>query len=114
VGEWFANIKLGAGFVGKATTVLVAYLTVCFADVVTMEGLHKLWGIAAAVIGLVLYFIATTNWTKTDPILASMDGPDALKYVKAGMGAKNPQVIEGSASPVQNPTLQGRLSGGGQ
>lgn len=100
--HWYSNIKLGAGLVGKTGTVTAIFELVCIAGLATLPPELKLWALVAAVLGIGGFLILAFRWGEKNPILAALDGVQAVRYLEADAAAKDPKIIDAIPNSRQN------------
>lgn len=112
--DWPTALKLPSGYVGKMVSVAIFYFAFCTVSVLALPDGQKLWAVGAGLVGLLVVMGILHLFSTKNPILTALDGSTAVAYLKTDMAAKDPKIIEGSATPVEKPQEQVALPGGRQ
>lgn len=96
------STRMGAGLLGKAAPVLGLGIIFTIVAMIYLPNESKLLALYAFFGVFAVSAVTILAIILLHPILGNMDGPDALKYLKADYAAKNPRVIQGTSRPVAN------------
>lgn len=102
----FRGFRLGSGLIGKTTYTVMSLCVVCLAGVIYLPELWKLAPLGCAFVVVLLHGHKSFQFAEKQPILATMDGLDAVSYLQAQISASDPKLIEASrtqSAPVAAP-----------